>query len=230
MTQETKQGLVIAVIALLLAAVLVVPMCALARPSCVPLFCGDLVDHRAERKPPGWVLWCGCRLDFSARGFGCVHGQCLAAGGLSARVLDFLLATDRERAARDGWTQHVTGDCKAATGDFAVVCQQLQDRLLNPPKPSPTPAPTPTPTPKPTLTPSPTPPPVATWVVASTTIYAAEDKDASGKCIHLPSFAWDGRARGAVGSTCIAGIGVGPHFGSSSPGWGCVLPVPQGLL
>lgn len=68
--------------------------------------------------------------------------------------------------------------------------------------------------------PAPTPPAPGTWVVAPTTICAAADKDASGKCVRRQAFAWDGKARGAltqdratIGAPCVTTIGQEPYFG-----------------
>lgn len=66
-----------------------------------------------------------------------------------------------------------------------------------------------------------TPPPAGTWIVAPTYICAADDKDASGRCVRRQSFAWDGTTRGLVaqperatiGSACITSIGKEPYFG-----------------
>lgn len=68
--------------------------------------------------------------------------------------------------------------------------------------------------------PPPPPPASPAWVVAPTSICAATDKDASGKCVRRQAFAWDGKARGAltqdratIGAPCVTTIGQEPYFG-----------------
>jgi hypothetical protein len=71
------------------------------------------------------------------------------------------------------------------------------------------------------IPPPPTTPPPSGWVVAPTSICAAADKDASGKCVRRQSFTWDGQARGlvaqperaTVGAPCITSFGATPYFG-----------------
>jgi hypothetical protein len=134
--------------------------------------------------------------------------------------LAILAAPDKIAAARAAWDANFTDVCStaAAGSDQKILCDVARYHMCeNFPV-----------TPKPavctgiTLPTIPDPPPPATgWVVAATTICAAQDKDGTGRCVRRQSFTWDGKVRGTVaqperatiGSPCITTIGISPYFG-----------------
>ena len=203
------------------------PACAVQ--DCVPGLYGKTYGAQPYwwgRTDAGWYIHGNCQRDdgtVSTWGFVCVHASAPNAPPqytcdfqrLDDAIIAVGAAADRVAEAKSQLAKlGAPINCRSnAPAGLERICSQVVTSI-DANAPAAPPAVTPPPSPSP-------PPAPSGWIVAATTICAAVDKDATGKCIRRQSFTWDGATRGTVaqseraeiGRPCTTTFGVSPYFG-----------------